>query len=218
MLARGYSATPIDDVCEAAGVSKGSFYHFFSSKEEFGLAVLDAFYERGVERVRAGDYTEVADPVERLHAFLDHMERISPDLWRHGCLLGSFATELVESSPTIRDRVGELFDALGEQVMPIFLAVTEDAEQARDLAEEMLALIEGTIIIARAHGEPDRISDAVRRFRRNVEARMGSRGGKGPVEGTGSVDGKRSEEGKRSEGGRGSEEGKRSLEENPTVP
>lgn len=172
MLARGYSATSIDDVCEAAGVSKGSFYHFFGSKEEFGVAVLDAFYERGVARVKAGDYAKITDPVERLWAFFDHMERISPELWRHGCLLGSFATELAESSPVIRDRVGELFDALGEQVVPVFRAVTDDVDQARDLAEEMLALIEGTIIIARAHGEPDRVADAVRRFRRNVEARM----------------------------------------------
>ena len=175
MLSRGYSATSIDDVCETAGVSKGSFYHFFGSKEEFGLAVLDTFYERGVERVKAGDYTSVADPVERLWAFFDHMERISPELWRNGCLLGSFATELAESSPTIRDRVGELFDALGEEVVPVFLAVTGDPEQARDLAEEMLALIEGTIVIARAHGEPERVADAVRRFRRNVDARFGAK-------------------------------------------
>lgn len=174
MLAGGYSATSIEDVCKAAGVSKGSFYHFFDSKEEFGLAVLDAFYERGVERVREGDFAKIADPVERLRAFFDHMERISPQLWRHGCLLGSFATELAESSPTIRDRVGELFDALGEHMVPVFLAVTGDVDRARDLAEEMLAQIEGTIVIARAHGEPERIADAIRRFRRNVQARMGS--------------------------------------------
>lgn len=171
MLSRGYSATSIDDVCSRAEVSKGSFYHFFSSKEEFGLAVLDAFFERGVARVEAGEHTGIRDPARRLEAFFDHMEKIAPELWRHGCLLGSFASELAESSPTIRGRVGELFDGLGDKMVPIFMGAVEDPGEARDLAEEMLALLEGTIIIARAHAEPERIAEAVRRFRRNVAAR-----------------------------------------------
>ncbi|MFP3948966.1 MAG: TetR/AcrR family transcriptional regulator [Longimicrobiales bacterium] len=171
MLSQGYSATAIDQVCSSAGVSKGSFYHFFSTKEEFGLAVLDAFYQRGVARVEEGEYTEVADSRQRLLAFFDHMEEIAPELWRHGCLLGSFASELADSSPPIRARVGELFDGLEEKLLPVFLGVAGDREEARDLANEMLALLEGTIVIARAHGEPDRIGEAVRRFRRSVVAR-----------------------------------------------
>ncbi|MFW6199125.1 MAG: hypothetical protein ACOC8K_01005, partial [Gemmatimonadota bacterium] len=67
--------------------------------------------------------------------------------------------------------VGELFDGLEEKLLPVFLGVAGDREEARDLANEMLALLEGTIVIARAHGEPDRIGEAVRRFRRSVVAR-----------------------------------------------
>ncbi len=100
------------------------------------------------------------------------MEEISPQIWRHGCLLGSFATELAESSPAIRRRVGELFDALAYDLASVFDGVAGDRAEARELADEMLALVEGTIVIARAHGEPERIAGAVRRFRRNLEARI----------------------------------------------
>jgi len=43
MLRDGYSATRVDDVIRKAGVSKGSFYHFFDSKESLGLAAIDQY-------------------------------------------------------------------------------------------------------------------------------------------------------------------------------
>ena len=42
MLAKGYPATTVDEICASAGVSKGSFYHFFATKEELALAAVQA--------------------------------------------------------------------------------------------------------------------------------------------------------------------------------
>lgn len=172
MLARGYSATSIDDLCKAVGVSKGSFYHFFRGKEDFGLAVLDDYYERGVARVESGAFATVPDPLERLRGFFDHMETIAPDLWRHGCLMGAFAAELWESSPVIHARVGELFDMMAERLAPLFVTVVGDEDDGRALAVEMLAMLEGWIVLARAHGDPQRIAEGVRRFRSNIGGRI----------------------------------------------
>ena len=180
MLARGYAATSIDRVCREVGVSKGSFYHFFESKEEFGLAVLEGYYEEGVGRVMAGDFAGVADPRERMEGFFDHLEAVAPELWEHGCLMGSFAGELAESSPTIHARVGELFDHLVQRMAALFRGVVDDADRAETLAEELLMLLEGSIVLARAHHQPSRIADAVRRFRCTLETRMAGAGAAGP--------------------------------------
>lgn len=172
MLAQGYSATSIDEVCSAAGVSKGSFYHLFGSKEDFGLVVLDDFHKRGVGRIQAGDFVTATDPQQRLRSFLDHMESIAPDLWRHGCLLGTFAAELGESSPAIHAHVAELFEKLTAQLAPLFVSVVEDADEGMALASEMLAVLEGWIVMARAYDDPQRIAEGVRRWRRGLEGRV----------------------------------------------
>jgi TetR/AcrR family transcriptional repressor of nem operon len=170
MLKRGYAATSVDDICVKAGVSKGSFYHFFESKEELGLTVLEAFYRTGLARVRSGGFVRMTDPGRRLRGFFDHLEKIAPDLWRHGCLLGSFAGELVETSPRIHRRVAALFDDLVKLLAPIFRAATRDDAEATALAEQTLMVLEGAIVVARAHDDPGRIALGVRRFRRAVEA------------------------------------------------
>ncbi|MGD8289959.1 MAG: TetR/AcrR family transcriptional regulator [Gemmatimonadota bacterium] len=172
MLARGYSATSIDDLCKTVGVSKGSFYHFFRGKEEFGLAVLEDYYERGVATVESGDFATIPDPLERLRGFFDHLEAIAPDLWRHGCLMGAFAAELWESSPMIHARVGELFDSMAARMAPLFVSAVGDEDEGSALAVEMLAMLEGWIVLARAHDDPQRIADGVRRFRNNISARI----------------------------------------------
>jgi TetR/AcrR family transcriptional repressor of nem operon len=62
----GYSATTVDEICEDAGVAKGSFYHSFGSKEDLAVAALDTFVERNAAILMAGDFTREEDPVKRL--------------------------------------------------------------------------------------------------------------------------------------------------------
>jgi len=172
MLARGYAATAVDEICAGADVSKGSFYHFFGGKEAFGLAVLEAFYREGVERVGSGAYAGLADPHERLRGFLDHLEAMGPEFWRHGCLLGTFAAELAETSPAIHARVAALLDRLCGRVAPLYRAVVGDEEEAAALAEQTLVVFEGSVIMARAHDDPGRIGAGIRRLRRSLETRI----------------------------------------------
>ena len=97
MLARGYSATTVDEICERAGVSKGSFYHLFSTKEDLGLALLDAFFDRnrgivGQAPAASGDARAGA------LALADHIIASAGEMWGGGCLLGTFALELAETN------------------------------------------------------------------------------------------------------------------------
>ena len=172
MLKYGYAATSVDDICGRAGVTKGSFYHFFASKEELGLAVLNGFYEEGVARVASGAYAGVNDPYQRLLALFDHLEAIGPDLWRQGCLMGSFACELAESSPMIRRRVAAIFEELVNRLAPIFRPLARGRREAAELAEQTLMVIEGAVIMARAHDDPRRIATGLRRLRHTIEVRI----------------------------------------------
>ncbi len=88
MLMYGYAAASVDDICSRSRVTKGSFYHFFETKEELGLAVLNGFYEEGVARMASGAYGGMNDPYQRLLGLFDPLEAIGPALWRHGCLMG----------------------------------------------------------------------------------------------------------------------------------
>jgi TetR/AcrR family transcriptional regulator, transcriptional repressor for nem operon len=173
MLKYGYAATSIDDICSKARVTKGSLYHCFETKEELALAVLNGFYERGVARVARGAYMGMNDPYRRLLGLFDHLEAIGPDLWRHGCLMGNFACEFAESSQVIRRRVAGMFEGLVNGLSPIFKPIARDRKEADELAEQTLMVIEGAVIMARAHDDPSRIASGLRRFRRMIEARIG---------------------------------------------
>jgi TetR/AcrR family transcriptional regulator, transcriptional repressor for nem operon len=177
MLARGFSGTRVEEICRQAGVSKGAFYHLFESKEELALAVLEGYYQAGVGRLMAGDFARIDDPRRRASAFFDHLESIAAELWQHGCLLGNFATELAESNPAIHARVGKLFDRLARSLAPLLAPLADEPQSASAvaLAEQLLASLEGSIVLARAHAEPQRIVEGIRRFRRLIERRQGGR-------------------------------------------
>ncbi len=176
MLAKGYPATTVDDICAEAGVSKGSFYHFFGSKEELGIAVLESF-ARQAARVLRGPYLEVSDPIERARGYLRHVDAVAEGLWRDGCLLGNFAVDLAETHPEIRDRVAGQFERLRSLAADLFRAVAQRARERRpqtapsaeDLADHHIALIEGSILLARASGDWSHVARGLESFRRYVE-------------------------------------------------
>jgi TetR/AcrR family transcriptional repressor of nem operon len=173
-LARGYAATTVDAICEKAELTKGSFYYSFDSKEDLGLAVLDWSLRRSVQMLASGPHVRITDPVEKAFAFLIHLEKCSPDLWSAGCLLGSFALELADTNSRMQQVVAEMFQAVAdnfaESLQPI--AAQYAGKQARassELADSLLSLIEGSIILAKAHRDPTRIPKAIRGFRRSLE-------------------------------------------------
>jgi TetR/AcrR family transcriptional regulator, transcriptional repressor for nem operon len=99
MLAQGYPITSVDDIIEAAGVSKGSFYHYFDSKEELALTAMHEFLADGASLMMDGPFRDIADPRDRSIAFLKHVESVAMRLWDHGCLLVMFSVELAGTSP-----------------------------------------------------------------------------------------------------------------------
>jgi TetR/AcrR family transcriptional regulator, transcriptional repressor for nem operon len=173
-LARGYAATTVDAICEKAELTKGSFYYSFESKEDLGHAVLDWSLGRSVGMLASGPHVRMTDPVEKALAFLKHLEKCSPDLWSAGCLLGSFALELADTNARMQQAVAAMFQAVAdyfaENLQPIAAECAgKQARTANELADTLLGLIEGSIILAKAHRDPTRIPKAIRGFRRSLE-------------------------------------------------
>jgi TetR/AcrR family transcriptional regulator, transcriptional repressor for nem operon len=173
-LAGGYAATTVDAICEKAELTKGSFYYSFDSKEDLGHAVLDWSLARSVGMLASGPHVRITDPVEKALAFLKHLEKCSPDLWSAGCLLGSFALELAESNSRMQQAVAGMFQAVADYFAENLQAIAAEctgkqARPASELADTLLGLIEGSIILAKAHRDPTRIPKAIRGFRRSLE-------------------------------------------------
>ncbi len=168
MLDKGYTGTTVDEICENAGVSKGSFYHFFKSKEDIGVAALEGFIKRGEELMRLGDFMEIEDPIQRAFSYLDHAETVSKDLWGDGCLLGNFALDLARTHPAIRARVTSLFDGAIDKLAQIFQPIAarhKDGPNAIQIAEQYIAMLEGSIVLAKAHDDWKRIPRGIQGFR-----------------------------------------------------
>src|SRR5258708_2932648 len=103
MLAKGYTATSVDEVCEAAGLTKGSFFHYFENKEYLGRVVAERFHASMGQLFESAPFHQAKDPLDRLLGRVDFLIELTrrPDGTK-GCLLGMFVQELSDSHPAIR--------------------------------------------------------------------------------------------------------------------
>ena len=172
-LSKGYPATTVDEVCAKAEVSKGSFYHHFATKEDIGQASLDAYFDELVAALTNVPIGDDADAVDRLRGFVRHAGAVcSGPLLTNGCMLGSFALDLSESHPEIRSKLAEQFSALAELVATLITdAATATGIElpAARLAQQFLATIEGSIVLAKAHADPQILTSGVALFAEYID-------------------------------------------------
>lgn len=157
MLAKGFAATTVDEICAAAEVTKGSFFHYFESKDQLGRQVLERFCASAQEMRRAC-CTSDTDPLKRVYAYIDKMIKMSKDpAMSKGCLLGLFSQELCDTNPQIRAACKKGFDdwakTFGEEVAKAKAAHAPRASfDPQELAEHLIAVIEGSLIMGKARG------------------------------------------------------------------
>ncbi|WP_158817953.1 TetR/AcrR family transcriptional regulator [Methylocapsa sp. S129] len=116
---RGFNATSVQDITEAAGVPKGSFYNHFASKDDLGAAVVEKYAAKGEARRRVFQDQTLA-PLARLRRYFETLIEGGRYPDAPGCLLGNFGAELSNQSPAIRERVSAAFinwtDAIAEVI------------------------------------------------------------------------------------------------------
>jgi TetR/AcrR family transcriptional repressor of nem operon len=163
---RGYSALGVAEICKAAGVPKGSFYHFFESKEALALAVIDAHWaaqECAWTRILSGAQA----PLERLRLLFEATEAEQRAGQQScgtvsGCMFGNLTLELSNQAEAIRARLQEIFDAqaaLVESVIAEALARGEVSVAApREAARAVVAQVEGQVLFAKLYNSTRRLS------------------------------------------------------------
>ncbi|MER6590607.1 TetR family transcriptional regulator C-terminal domain-containing protein [Micromonospora purpureochromogenes] len=155
--ARGYNAAGVNDITQAAGVPKGSFYNHFESKEALAIVALERY---GAGR-RLEDLTDGSvPPVQRLRA---HFAFLRDEVVRYGynrgCLYGNFGTEIVDHRDAIRDAVRHSLDTWAGLVATTLVEAHRAGTIRADVDPEVTAgfLVnawEGTLIRARTDRSP----------------------------------------------------------------
>lgn len=138
----GFGNAGIREITTAAGVPQGSFTNHFRSKEAFGVAVLDRYFE-GIQATMAatlGD--ESKSPVERLHAYFDTVAaRLAEAEWHHGCLIGNMSLETAEHSDLLRGRLAEVLGGVTEPFARTIRAAQAAGEMRGDFAADQIASV-----------------------------------------------------------------------------
>ncbi len=175
MLGQGYAATGVGEICQRANVSKGSFYHFFETKQQCAIEMLRQHMAEAEQVIEGGLDLSGLDGAEAAIAYVRHIEQLSEDIFEHGCLIGAFALELAETHPELQREVSLIFGVITDRYEQVLAPLAESCRRsggpsARQLAEQMLAVIEGGVVLSKAHRDIRHVSQGLRTFRHYLES------------------------------------------------
>ena len=163
----GYTAVGVDDVCRAAGVKKGSFYHFFASKRDLMMAALDRqsqMAERHVVRSAFGSDVTPLKRIQRLLETVAHVEASNKtrDGFVLGCPFGNLAAEVGGAEPLLTKRVDEALGKFSDSIREALIEAKRCGDVPRTLdvrkaTDAILAFFEGVMLLAKARNDPSLI-------------------------------------------------------------
>jgi TetR/AcrR family transcriptional repressor of nem operon len=161
---KGYHDAKLDEVLEAAQVTKGAFFHHFRDREDLGFAVLDWHMDqrrRLLDTIEQGlPLPEPAGPLQHVFRRLDAIQEMirRRDGRKGGCIIGNMSTALSDCHDGFRTRLAACFDQMAQEFLPSLNAATQHAGALRrtnttELAQYIVTVIEGAIMQARTFGD-----------------------------------------------------------------
>jgi TetR/AcrR family transcriptional repressor of nem operon len=151
---KGYTATRIEDVCEAAGLTKGSFFHHFSTKEDLAIAAADYWSEITSALFATAPYHTPVDPLERVLAYVDFRKALlKGELPDFTCLVGTMTQEVYDTHPAIREACEHSITDWTAESLALFTQAT----------------IQGAFILAKAKHTREVAAECIDHLRRYLE-------------------------------------------------
>lgn len=160
---RSYTAVGVQEICQKAGVKKGSFYHFFTSKQALMIDVLDMSWQRFYEGVIKPTLESQHSPLECIAQFLNYNYLHQCSIKEaegliKGCPYGNLATELSTQDDVIRQHVALLFSRVVASLEKCLQRAVVEGELDKGLntqqwAKYILVQVEGSILLAKVHND-----------------------------------------------------------------
>lgn len=152
VLSRGFNATGVEAVLKQANIPKGSFYNFFSSKEEFALAIIDKFVAGRREVLYPIFADESLPPLERAkRSFEALIATFGDNNCTKGCLIGNLGQEMSDQSESVRQRLEVALQEWTKRLTALLLQAQQENSipadvDARMLAENLISSFQGALL------------------------------------------------------------------------
>lgn len=167
---KGFSAVGIDEILASAGVPKGSFYHYFDSKDAFGLVLIDAYAAYFARKLDRWFADESRPPLRRLGDFIaDAKAGMARFGYRRGCLIGNLGQEMGVLPEPYRDRLAAVFRDWEARTAKCLRAAQAAGQIAADADCDRIARVfwigwEGAVLRAKLERRPAPLDDFAEGF------------------------------------------------------
>lgn len=158
ICSKGYTAATVDDICAAAGLTKGGLFHHFKSKDDLGIAAADYWSETTTALFEDAPYHAHSDPLARVLGYIEFRKSlIQGAIPEFSCLVGTMVQETYETHPAIRDACAR---SIRSHAATLEADIAEamrrrglgDGWTAESLALHTQVVIQGAFVVAKATG------------------------------------------------------------------
>jgi len=188
MRLKGYNATTVDDICSAARVTKGAFFHYFKSKQGIAKAALARFGDGKDQDFHDAPFGKLEDARDRVYGRLDFIEETAGGMSEstQGCLIGTLAQELSLTDPELRAICHELLLRMARDFAKDLAEAKSAHAPAAGFDPEKLSVMfvsifQGSTLLAKNSGSNTVLMDNLQQFRLYLEGFIGPAGGSGAI-------------------------------------
>jgi TetR/AcrR family transcriptional repressor of nem operon len=152
----GYAATGVKEILDEADVPKGSFYHYFPSKEAFAKEVLELYARGENERAEKILRNGKGPPLKRLRRYFEELIAVyGPTAKISGCMVGNLSLEMADHSDSIQSLLHQSFSRWQAGIAGILQEAMDRGDLAKsnkpqELASFLLNNYEGAMLRSKA--------------------------------------------------------------------
>ena len=152
----GYASTGVKEILDEAGVPKGSFYHYFPSKEAFANEVLKLYVQQENKRAEKILLDGKTAPLKRLRRYFEELIAVyGPTASVSGCMMGNLSLEMADHSDSIQSSLRLSFSNWQGAIAEVLREAMErgdlsNANKPEELASFLLNSYEGALLRSKA--------------------------------------------------------------------